>query len=79
MEGGEKMKRTIEPIFLVGDEELGQAIGITTPRLLQELRQQGMPYYICGKSFVYDPEEVKKFLKKLWSLANNKKEVKLKL
>lgn len=73
------MKRTIEPIFLVGDEELGQAIGITTPRLLQELRNEGLPYYHNGKSFVYDPEEVKKFLKKLWSLSNNKKEVKLKI
>ena len=73
------MKRTIEPIFLVGDEELGQAIGITTPRLLQELRNEGLPYYHNGKSFVYDPEEVKKFLKKLWSLTKNKKEVKLKI
>ena len=41
---------------------------------LRTLRDEGLPYYHNGKSFVYDPEEVKAFLKHLWQV----KKVKLK-
>ena len=69
------MKRTIEPLFLVGDDELALAVGISTPSKLKELRDQGLPYYHNGKSFCYDPVEVKNFLKKIWKL----KEVNVKI
>lgn len=68
------MKREIQPLFLVGDKELGAAIGISTSESLRTLRDEGLPYYHNGKSFVYDPEEVKTFLKHLWQV----KKVKLK-
>lgn len=68
------MKRDIQPLFLVGDKELGAAIGLSTSESLKSLRDEGLPYYHSGKSFVYDPDEVKTFLKKLWQT----KRVKLK-
>lgn len=57
-----KYRTNIEPIMLVGDRELGQAIGIHDREALAKLRASGMPYGKIGKSFVYFPDKVKKWL-----------------
>lgn len=68
------MNRKIETIMLVGDRELGQAIGIKDREALARLRAEGMPYGKLGKSFVYFPEKVKQWLmKKSEEALENKK------
>lgn len=55
--------RIIPPLFLCGDSELAAAIGIKSTEALADLRKDGLPYYYRGKSFLYDPDEVKKWIK----------------
>lgn len=61
-----KQKREIPTLFLCGDEELSQAIGITDRKLLKELRDNGLPYCVIGKHFIYNPEKVIKFIEKYY-------------
>lgn len=59
-----KRRNNIQPIMLVGDIELGQAIGIHDHEALARLRAEGMPYGRISKSFVYFPDKIEKWLMK---------------
>ena len=54
--------RNIQRLMLCGDEELFQAFGIRKAKAA-EYRSQGMPFLGKAKPFMYDPEDVKVWLK----------------
>jgi len=58
--------REIPVLFLRGDEELSRAIGINDTKTLKELRDNGLPYCIIGKHYVYNPNKVVKFIEKVY-------------
>lgn len=59
-----KLRNNIQAIMLVGDKDIAQAIGICDQREIAKLRAEGMPYGKLGKSYVYFPNDVEKWLKK---------------
>ncbi len=63
-----KVRNNIQPLVLVGDNDLAQAIGMSSPQSLAKLRKEGLPYGYNGKSFVYFPDEVAEWLKKHWAV-----------
>lgn len=58
--------QSIQRMFLRGSKELGEATGFTDKRIHALWRDNGLPYYATSKTFLYDPEEVKTFLKKFY-------------
>lgn len=63
------MKTTnIQRFILRGSKELEEATGYGK-RVHAVWRQQGMPHYFDGKHFLYDPDEVKRFLKNFYKIA----------
>lgn len=57
-----RQSRSIDPIILRGDEELGKAIGFTDKTFLRDLRKAGLPYGMIGREYIYFPDKVKKWL-----------------
>lgn len=59
-----KSKRKIQREMLVGYDEFAEAFGIMNPRTIEKLMKVGMPYYpIAPKITMYDPNEVKDWIK----------------
>jgi hypothetical protein len=59
-----KKNRNITPYLIHGEEEFYQAFGIKGNDKQSQLRAEGMPCYYDGKSYFYDPDEVKTWLKR---------------
>lgn len=60
-----KLQRDIPVLFLKGSEELGRATGITGVRTHEAWRRAGLPYSVMEDgTFLYDPVEVSKFIKR---------------
>lgn len=60
-----KSRRDIPVLFLKGSEELGRATGITGTRTHEAWRRAGLPYCVMDDgTFLYDPAEVSKFIKR---------------
>lgn len=58
--------QSIQRMFLRGSKELGEATGFTDKRIHAMWRDNGLPYYASAKTFLYDPDEVKAFLKNFY-------------
>ena len=60
-----KLQRDIPVLFLKGSEELGRATGITGTRTHEAWRRAGLPYSVMDDgTFLYDPVEVTRFIKR---------------
>jgi hypothetical protein len=69
------VRTNIKPEMLRGEREFAAAFGIKSGDTQAKLRAQGMPCYYDGAMFVYDPKEVKEWMKEKWKL--NLPEIKL--
>ena len=67
-----KYRDNIQRLCLRGDVELGMAIGVSSRDTLARLRQEGLPCYHDGKSFVYFPNDVEKWLREHWDISDKK-------
>jgi hypothetical protein len=63
-----KEKRSINPYLIRGDKEFYQAFGVKDPKKQAEMRGLGMPCYNDGKAFMYDPDEVKEWIKENYKI-----------
>lgn len=62
------MNREVPVLYLKGSEELGRATGITSEKTHALWRRSGLKYLVMGDgTFLYDPAEVTKFLKRFYA------------
>ncbi len=60
-----KLQRDIPLLFLKGSDELGRATGVTGEKTHAQWRRAGLKYCVMNDgTFLYDPAEVSKFIKK---------------
>lgn len=63
-----KLDREVPTLFLKGSDELGRATGITSEKTHALWRRSGLKYLVMGDgTFLYDPAEVTKFLKRFYA------------
>ncbi len=63
-----KLNREVPVLYLKGSEELGRATGITSEKTHALWRRSGLKYLVMGDgTFLYDPAEVTKFLKRFYA------------
>lgn len=63
-----KLQRDIPTLFLKGSDELGKATGITNERTHAKWRENGLQYSVMeDRTFLYDPSDVTKFIKKYYA------------
>ena len=62
-----KLNREVPVLYLKGSDELGRATGITSEKTHALWRRSGLKYLVMGDgTFLYDPAEVTKFLKRFY-------------
>ena len=63
-----KLNREVPVLYLKGSDELGRATGITSEKTHAQWRRSGLKYLVMGDgTFLYDPAEVTKFLKRFYA------------
>lgn len=63
-----KLNREVPVLYLKGSEELGRATGVTSEKTHALWRRSGLKYLVMGDgTFLYDPAEVTKFLKRFYA------------
>lgn len=71
-----KVERDIPVLFLKGSGDLGRATGITAEKTHAQWRRAGLKYIVMNDgTFLYDPAEVSKFLKKFYAPQKVKEEL----
>lgn len=72
-----KLDRDIPVLFLKGSDELGRATGITSERTHAQWRRDGLKYFVMNDgTFLYDPVDVSKFIKRHYAPQEIKEQLK---
>ena len=63
-----KVTREVPVLFIKGSEELGRATGITAEKTHAQWRRAGLKYSVMNDgTFLYDPADVARFIKKYYA------------
>lgn len=68
-----RKRGNITPYLIRGEQEFFEAFGVKSSEKQAEMRSAGMPCYHDGKAFIYDPDEVVKWIKENWKIIQQSK------
>lgn len=72
-----KVNRDVPVLFLKGSDELGRATGVTAEKTHAQWRREGLKYSVMNDgTFLYDPDDVSKFIKRHYAPQNIKDQLK---